>query len=64
MYEHSAVTVPVIRPMDADPQTGSLSGFEIYCPACGFRFTTSLYSIALADSREHVAYMIRKERKA
>lgn len=61
---HSDRTAPAIEAIAADPARGSIGGFRVTCPACGFTFTTSLRTIATGDARDHVAYMVRRERSA
>jgi hypothetical protein len=56
-----STTTPAIVAEAADAVRGSIGGFRVSCPACGFVFTTSLRTIAEADAREHVAFMLRKE---
>lgn len=56
---HSATTVASITAKPASG--GSIAGWRVECPVCGFVFTTSLYTIALADTRDHIAYMMARE---
>lgn len=60
---HSPATAPVIEFTEASGP-GALSGWEVQCPACGDTFRTSFQGTAEREGREHVEYMIQKERAA
>lgn len=57
---HLPTTVATIVAVDPSGP-GAIAGFEVRCPACGFTFRTSLFTIALADSRDHLAWAIARE---
>lgn len=57
---HTSGTIVAIEAIEADGR-GSISGFKLTCPACGYVWTTSLETIARNDATDHVAFMLAKE---